>query len=151
VAAVTQMMVFCLLWNGQGIWQRVGGGGGREGAYRIFSGNLSERDHLEDLGIDRRTILKCTLKKLDRGRGLDWSDSCRDKCWALLNAVRKLRVQNAWNLTSRGTDSFSKRILFHMVNYFWVLAPCIIMGLFQHFGELGNLHLQGNWMWWGYI
>jgi hypothetical protein len=37
---------------------------GREEVHTgFFSGNLSERDHLEDLGIDRTTILKCTFKK----------------------------------------------------------------------------------------
>ena len=112
------------------MWQRVGRGA--EGAYRIFFGNLSERDNLEDQGIDR-TILKCTFKKQNRGRGLDWSGSCREKCWALLNPVGELWVQNAWNMTSRGTVSFSKGNLFHMVNYAWVLAPCTIVGLFQHF------------------
>ena len=31
-------------------------------------GDLRERDHLEDIGIDGRMILKCTFKKWD---GLD--------------------------------------------------------------------------------
>jgi hypothetical protein len=29
----------------------------RRGAYRVLWGNLNERDHLEDLGVDGRTIL----------------------------------------------------------------------------------------------
>ena len=34
-------------------------------------GNLSERDHLEDLGVDGRIILEWTLKEIKRGgRGL---------------------------------------------------------------------------------
>ena len=41
-------------------------GGERGGAYRALMGNLMEDDHLEDLGIDRRIILKCV--------GLDSSD-----------------------------------------------------------------------------
>lgn len=126
------------------------GEGGEKLHTRFYSRNLSERDHLEDLRIDRKTILKCTFKKWGRRRGLDWSGSCREKCWALLNAVKKRRVQNAWNLTSRGIVCFSKRTAFHMINYLWILAQCTIMGLYQHFGELGNLHLQGNWMWWRY-
>jgi hypothetical protein len=32
--------------------------GERCGAYRVFMGNMRERDHLEGLGLDRRIILK---------------------------------------------------------------------------------------------
>jgi len=31
----------------------------------FWCGNLKERDHLEDLGIDARIILKCIFKNLD--------------------------------------------------------------------------------------
>jgi hypothetical protein len=34
-------------------------------------GDLRERDHLEDLGVDRRTILKWIFKKWDGEHGLD--------------------------------------------------------------------------------
>jgi len=34
-------------------------------------GDLGERDHLEDLGVYWRIILKCNLKKWDGGLGLD--------------------------------------------------------------------------------
>jgi hypothetical protein len=30
---------------------------------KIYPGNLKGRNHLEDLGIDGRTILKCILNK----------------------------------------------------------------------------------------
>ena len=43
---------------------------GREGGVHIgfWWGNLSERDHLEDLDVDGRTILECTLKEIKMGR-----------------------------------------------------------------------------------
>ena len=31
------------------------------GAYRVLWSNLRERDHLKDLGIDGRIMLKCNL------------------------------------------------------------------------------------------
>jgi hypothetical protein len=43
--------------------------GDRKGAYRIWYGNLRERDNLEDLGIDGRVILKWVFKKWD-GKGM---------------------------------------------------------------------------------
>jgi hypothetical protein len=30
---------------------------------KLWSGNLNGRDHLDDLGIDRRVLIKCILKK----------------------------------------------------------------------------------------
>jgi hypothetical protein len=39
--------------------------GDRRGACRAFVGDLMERDHLEDVGIDRRIILKWIFKKWD--------------------------------------------------------------------------------------
>jgi len=39
------------------------GGAERCGAYRVFMGNVRERDHLECLGLDGRIILKCIFKK----------------------------------------------------------------------------------------
>jgi hypothetical protein len=41
--------------------------GERRGAHRVWWGNLTKRDHLEDLGIGGRIILKWIFKKWDRG------------------------------------------------------------------------------------
>jgi hypothetical protein len=35
------------------------------GAYRVWWGNIRERDHLEDLRVDGRLILKWIFKKWD--------------------------------------------------------------------------------------
>jgi hypothetical protein len=34
-------------------------------------GDLRERDHLKELGIDRKIVLKWVFKKWDGGHGLD--------------------------------------------------------------------------------
>jgi hypothetical protein len=38
-------------------------------------GNLRERDHLEDSGLDGRKTIKWIIKNLDGGHGLDWYGS----------------------------------------------------------------------------
>ena len=43
------------------------GGGERRGSCRDLVGDLMERDHLEDLDIDWRKILKWIFKKWDGG------------------------------------------------------------------------------------
>jgi hypothetical protein len=55
-------------------------------------GNLRERDHLENPGIDRRIILKWIFRKWDVG--ISWIDVSqnRDRWWALVNVVMNLRV-----------------------------------------------------------
>jgi hypothetical protein len=40
-----------------------GARGDRRGAYRILVGNLKERNHLEDRGLDGRIILKWVFKE----------------------------------------------------------------------------------------
>jgi len=58
-------------------------------------GNLRERDHLEDPGVDRRIILICIFSKCDgEGVCVNWIDLTqdRDRRWALVNAVMNLRV-----------------------------------------------------------
>ena len=55
-------------------------------------GNLRERDHLEDPGIDGRIILRWIFRKLDGG--MEWIGLAqdRDKWRTLVNAVMNLRV-----------------------------------------------------------
>jgi len=50
-------------------------------------GNLRERDHLGNSGVDGRIILRWTFRKLDVGYGLDRAGS-----GALVNAVMNPRV-----------------------------------------------------------
>jgi hypothetical protein len=45
--------------------------GERRGIYRVWWGNLRERDHLEDSGIDRTILLRWIFRKLDEGQILD--------------------------------------------------------------------------------
>jgi hypothetical protein len=47
----------------------------RRGMYRNWWGNLRERDHLEDPGIDGSIILRLIFRKWDVGHGLDQASS----------------------------------------------------------------------------
>ena len=60
-------------------------------------GNLRERDHLEDPGIDGRIILRWIFRKLEGGGSMDWTDLAqdRDRRRALVNAVMNLRVPSS--------------------------------------------------------
>ena len=63
----------------------------RRGAYRILVGRPKGRNHLEDPGVDGRTIFKSILKKWDGG--MDWFDLAQDKDrWRALVSV----VTNLW-------------------------------------------------------
>ena len=55
-------------------------------------GNLREREHLEDPGVDGRIILRRIFRK--GWVGMDWIDVAQDRerRWALVNAVMNLRV-----------------------------------------------------------
>ena len=41
----------------------------------FWLGNLRERDHLEDRGVDGRITLILIFRKWDGGHGMDWSGS----------------------------------------------------------------------------
>jgi hypothetical protein len=49
--------------------------GRREVHTGFWWGNLRERSHLEDAGVDGRIILRWIYRKCDRGHGLDLSAS----------------------------------------------------------------------------
>ena len=50
-------------------------------AYRFWWANLKERDHLEDLGVELKIILKCIFKV---GWGTDWTDRLTEGTGGLL-------------------------------------------------------------------
>jgi hypothetical protein len=55
-------------------------------------GDLMEREHFEDLGLDGRIILKMFFKNLDGG--VDWIVLAEDmeRWWAIVNAILKFLV-----------------------------------------------------------
>jgi hypothetical protein len=54
--------------------------GRKERCMQGFSGEMRERNQLEDLGIDGRIILKWMLRKWG-GWAMDWIDMAQDKDW----------------------------------------------------------------------
>jgi hypothetical protein len=67
--------------------------GRREMCTGFWWGNLMETDHLEDLGLDGKVILRFILKEIG-WEGMNWIDLAkdRDKWWAVVNVVMKLQV-----------------------------------------------------------
>ena len=57
-------------------------------------GNLRERDHWGDPGVDGRIILRWIFRKWNVGGGMDWIELAQDSdSWrALVNAVMNLLV-----------------------------------------------------------
>jgi hypothetical protein len=71
---VVQMMKSRRLrWAGH-----VGGMGGSRGVCRVLVGNLREKDHLEDIGIDGGIILRSIIWKWDVGA---WTRSIWVQNW----------------------------------------------------------------------
>jgi len=67
--------------------------GGGEVYTGFWWGNLRERGHLKDSGVDGGIILRWIFRKWDVG-GMDWIELAqdRDRWWAVVNAVMNLRV-----------------------------------------------------------
>ena len=99
-----------------------------EGRTGFRWGDLSEGDHLQDLGINGRIILKRISKNWDGG--MNWIDLTqdRDRWRAVVNAVTNFQVpQNSGVfLTSWGPVSVSRTALFHVVLY---RSPCTNFGI----------------------
>jgi len=49
----------------------------RRGVYRVWWGNLIERDHLDDPGVDGMIILRWIFRTWDGG--MDWIDMAEDR------------------------------------------------------------------------
>jgi hypothetical protein len=69
------------------------GWGKGEACIGFWWGNLWERDHRVDTGVDGRIMLRWILKKWE-GEGTDWIRLAqdRDRWRALVNAVMNIRV-----------------------------------------------------------
>ena len=65
----------------------------RRGEYKVLVGILREGEHLEDLGIDGRILLKMEHQEVEWG-GMDWIavSEDRDRRRALVNAVGDLGI-----------------------------------------------------------
>jgi len=66
--------------------------GEKRGVFKVLVGNLRDRYHLEEQGVDGRIILKWIFRKWDWV--MDWNHMAqnRDRWQAPVNAVIKFRV-----------------------------------------------------------
>jgi hypothetical protein len=55
-------------------------------------GNIRERDHLEDPGVDERIILRCTFRKWNGRAWTDWSGLEWGQLAGFCNAVVNFRL-----------------------------------------------------------
>jgi len=55
-------------------------------------GNMRERDHLQELGVDGNIILKLIFKKWEGDMEWIYLDQDRGRWWALVSAVKNLQV-----------------------------------------------------------
>jgi hypothetical protein len=96
---------------------KCGYNGREEKSQRVSDGNMNERDHLEDLGVDGR-VLKWIFKTRNGGTCSNMAQN-RESWRALVNASMNIRVPyKAGNfLSGRGTVSLSRRILLHGVSH----------------------------------
>jgi len=67
-------------------------GGRVEVCTGFWWGNLTERDHLEDPGVDGRIIIRWIFRNWDGGMGWIGLTQDRDRWRALVNAVMNLPV-----------------------------------------------------------
>ena len=85
----------------------------------FLGANLRGRDHLRDVCINERVILKWIFKKWDWGHRLDWSGSglgqVAGSCEFSNETLGSMKWRNL--LTSRGTVGFSSRALLHIVGW----------------------------------
>ena len=73
-------------------WGECGTYWGTRGLHtRVWWRNLKKRDHLEDLGIDGRIILKWIINRMVKLQ-LDELAVDRDKRWAIVNMVMNLWI-----------------------------------------------------------
>jgi hypothetical protein len=102
-------------WEQQGTWHvwEVG-----EVHIQFWWGDQRVRDHLEDRGKDRRTLLKWIFKNWDGGHGLDWYGSTKGQVASSCECRNEhsFSIKGKNFLTGWGHVYFSGRTLLHLVS-----------------------------------